>query len=66
MLAALEIQLEGELNHARVVYRPVHHAETSGCIDVLHAAAPAAQEELGMVEDVEELGPELHHHSFAE
>ena len=62
----LKIELEGKLNDARVIHRSIHYPEASSGVDVLHPAAAATHEELGMVEDIEELSPELHHHAFAE
>src|SRR5205085_3859495 len=55
----LENQLEGKLNHPRIVHRLVDHAKRRRRRNVLHAAAAASQEELRMVEQVEELCSEI-------
>src|SRR5437660_7880592 len=63
-LCLLEVQLEGELNHARVVYCPVYHSETRPCVNVLHLAGATQQVELSVVPGIEELGTEIQSHVF--
>src|SRR5512135_554196 len=62
----LEHQLEGKLDHARVVYRLIDHGKSSRLAYILHPAPAAAQEELRMIEDIEELRSEVQVHPFAE
>ena len=67
MKARLEPQFQGELNQARIVHGIVDDPECARSIDVLLAAASGATHvELRMVEQVEELGPELQVHAFVE
>src|ERR1700751_3911777 len=62
----LEFQFQSELHHARVIDRGVNNAETGGRGDVLHLTEPAVsiQVKLRVVEQIEELSPELQSHSF--
>ena len=59
-----EVELEGELNHARVVYRPTNYSETAECVYILHSAATAGQVELRVVKGVEKLGTEVQPHTL--
>ena len=55
-----EVELKSELNQARVIHRVVDDSESTRSIDVLLAAASRASHiELGVVEQIEELSPEL-------
>src|SRR5882762_7603888 len=67
----LELQLERELHYARLCgapHRSVDDSKSGGRGNVLlEAEAPVpAQIEVRMVEQVEELSPELQAHAFAE
>src|SRR6185437_9901802 len=64
----LELQLQGKLNHPRIVHRLIDHAKGGRLSYVLHAAGagPAAQEELRVIEQVEELCPEVQPHLLAQ
>jgi hypothetical protein len=58
VFGSLERKLQPKLNDSRVVHRGVYRAE-SRCVDVVHRQA-----ELGVVEQVEELGAEVQAHIF--
>src|SRR5947209_4260621 len=64
---ALEHQLDGELNHARVVDGTIHYSESVASADVLHAAYAAAtgQVKLRVIEQVEELSAEVQPQALA-
>src|SRR5690242_21887571 len=62
----LELQLEGELNHARIVHRLVDYAKRRRRRNVLHATAAASQEELRVIEQVKELCSEIQPHVLAQ
>ena len=64
----LELQLQSELHHARIVDGAVHQSKAALCVDVLHAAIRTIprQPELGVIEQVEELGAELQTHALPE
>ena len=63
----LELELEGELHQARVIHGVVDHPESRGRIYVLlSSVADAGHEILRVIEEIEELGPELQSHSLAE
>src|SRR5258706_14366751 len=60
----LEVKLQSELNHPRIVHSVTHHGETAGGVYILHSATATRQVELSMVKEVEELSPEVKSHSL--
>src|SRR5690242_8967219 len=62
----LELQLQGELNHPRIVHGLVDYAKRRRRRNVLHAAAAASQEELRVIEQVKELCSEIQPHVLAQ
>src|SRR6266567_7269531 len=63
----LESQLQSELDQSRVIDCVVDDSESTRSIDVLLATAPrSAHIELRVIEQVEELRPELQSHPFPE
>ena len=65
--STLEIQPESKLNVARVIHCLIDHSETRWRINVLLArVAETGQEVLWVVEEIEELRPELQIHPLME
>src|SRR5215472_4777175 len=62
---ASESQFQPELHQARIVHRVIDHGEGRG-VEVRAGAVAAGRAELRVVEQIEELSPEIQSHPFAD
>src|SRR5882762_2989575 len=64
--AALELELEGKLDHARIVQRGIYHAKAGTRVYILHAARTAVHEKVRVVPYVEEFRAKVQLHTLAQ